>query len=115
MNYLNELDYDLLEINLDIIFPHFPFCIKCVSDLEQLKYIFTLEESILIKDTIDGVSNYLTVFKVNNQQITIEQVIDQMGNSPYYCNILTNTSNYRFLEGFRKITNNIFEPLFSNV
>ena len=118
----DEDKFDILNKQLDILFPNPPFAISCVidDDISELDEKFTDEEVIIIKDdrakwwvhgfrhgeiTEEEASEYIhyavvkAPFKGN---ITLRVIIQAMINDPHYSDPMILNDSHSFLEGFEK-------------
>ena len=117
----DEIKYNTLFKNLDIIFPNCPFDISCIDDISQLDEVFTKNKVIIIKDGRASESNYyysnisknelshyvdyLVIKQKKNKPITLRQILTEMSSSLHYNNDTIIDDPHRFLEGFDKMTN----------
>ena len=116
---VDEKNYEKLYEELDETFPKTPFSISCVDYLHELDEVFTEQNTIIIVDdrakswhvwneTFNDVQNiheyinYTVVKKVNEQPITMRQVIQAMIDDKHYWNEVVQRDCHVFLEGFDK-------------
>ena len=102
---VDEKNYEKLYEELDKTFPKTPFSISCVDYLHKLDEVFTEQNMIIIVDDRAKswhVWNYTVVKKVNDNPITMRQVIQAMIDDKHYWNEVVLRDCHVFLEGFDK-------------
>lgn len=111
-------DYEMLFNALYHEFPHCPFSISCIRDINELDAPFTTERTIFIFDGRASPDNYyydgipdsflnlcrhfLKVESLNNNPITLRQVIQTMTDDEHYNNDIVRGDPHIFLEGFHQ-------------
>ena len=107
--------------DLEEEFPIAPFDISCIEDMDELDETFTNEKEIAIYDDraagwfYDNVAsasmrvsflNYTIVKQIDDEPITLRQVIEAMIEDKHYHNDYAAADPHHFLEGFSKHTLN---------
>jgi hypothetical protein len=115
-NNFDEKEYDLLCDTINNIFPDSPFIIDNINNIEELDKTFTEKNGIIIMDgridknnyyysdltdnEISEYIDYLGISKIDNQPITLRQVLNKMIASQHYNNEIVKNDDHIFLEGF---------------
>ena len=126
-----EDEYEELQYLLNRQFPKCPFNIDCVRNLEELDTIFSNELVILIYDdrlnqtyynlsemTVsqkNKLRNYTVVKSMNNEPITLRQVLNTMiQDRHYHSRTIEKHFSHYFLEKFIRHIDNKFETVWGN-
>ena len=122
--YMEDSDekqhWDKLFEEIDQEFPRTPFSISCINDIHELDDEFSSENVVIIVDDrakywycfgrqgfdedrdISKYINYTVVRRVNEEPITMRQVIHAMIEDKHYWNQEVLKDTHHFLEGFDK-------------
>ena len=124
-------DYDVLQMRLATLFPRCPFHIDCIRNIEELDTIFSNEMVILIYDDRlnhkyynvgemsvsqkNKLRHYTVVKSMNNQPITLRQVLNTMIKDKHYnSRIIEKYFKHYYLEKFIRHVDNKFETVWGN-
>ena len=107
-----------------------PFDISCIDKIEELDNIFTNEKMIWIRDNrininnnyyssysnkdIDYNTHFLQIKKIDNNPITLRQILKQMSICDHYNNDIIKKDPHHFLELFRYNGLNIYTTIFGS-
>jgi hypothetical protein len=132
---LDKIDDEYMNGLMDIInneFPNAPFNISLDDEeLLNLDEPFTNEKVIFIKDgrqneysyyykqvildgTINKYCDYMKIEQINNNPITLRQIINNMIKSEHYNDDDVKQDDHKFLEGFEKQTDIQYEVFFGS-
>ena len=124
-------DYEVLQMRLAKLFPRCPFHIDCIRNIEELDTIFSNEMVILIYDDRlnhkyynvgemsvsqkNKLRHYTVVKSMNNQPITLRQVLNTMIKDKHYnSRIIEKYFKHYYLEKFIRHVDNKFETVWGN-
>jgi hypothetical protein len=124
-------DYEALQMRLATLFPRCPFHIDCIRNIEELDTIFSNEMVILIYDDRlnhkyynvgemsvsqkNKLRHYTVVKSMNNQPITLRQVLNTMIKDKHYnSRIIEKYFKHYYLEKFIRHVDNKFETVWGN-
>ena len=124
-------DYEVLQMRLATLFPRCPFHIDCIRNIEELDTIFSNEMVILIYDDRlnhkyynvgemsvsqkNKLRHYTVVKSMNNQPITLRQVLNTMIKDKHYnSRIIEKYFKHYYLEKFIRHVDNKFETVWGN-
>ena len=112
----NSDEYEQLVDKLEQEFPGCPFVISCINNIDKLDDVFSLERTIFIYDDRADEHNYyyqnltqverneynhfLKIERINDQPITMRQVLKAMSDEPHYSREVVMYDPHRFLESF---------------
>ena len=131
-DYLDSDTYEELNNLIDIEFPNAPFSISLeMNEIKKLDHPFTSLDKIIILDGRISNSNYyyadvyenilnelndeLVVKSIDNNPITLRQVLNAMINDTHYNKAVICRDDHRFLEGFESTENpSIFISFFGS-
>jgi len=125
----NEMgkDWDKLFEDIDQEFPRTPFDISCINDIHELDDEFCSDNAVIIVDDrakywycfgrkdfeddrdVSKYINYTVVRRVDDEPITLRQVIQAMIDDKHYWDTEVQKDNHRFLEGFDRRSHNGIE------
>ena len=124
-------DYEALQMRLATLFPRCPFHIDCIRNIEELDTIFSDEMVILIYDDRlnhkyynvgemsvsqkNKLRHYTVVKSMNNQPITLRQVLNTMIKDKHYnSRIIEKYFKHYYLEKFIRHVDNKFDTVWGN-
>jgi len=110
----DDVAFNKLYLELETQFIDTPFDIACIKHLDELDIPFTNLDSIIIcddricpynyyyKELPDEIRNqyldFLPVSKINNEPITLRQILNKMIKSKHYNDEVVTADDHRFLE-----------------
>ena len=111
-------DWEQLFEDIDQEFPRTPFTISCINDIHELDDEFSSENVVIIVDDrakywycfgmegfdhdrdVSKYINYTVVRRLDDEPITMRQVIQAVIDDKHYWNEVVQRDSHRFLEGF---------------